>query len=160
MALKVKEYIGLIQSLFNQILSSEKFHKDKVYIVSVDAIHFVTNKFCKDLRTAWFDFKNSGTGLTYEFSVALHHQNIVSVYGPKPATTPDIKIFHGENVDLCFHKRDQTALYFKIPARKYAVGDSGYQGEPGKTVCIEDGHDDEFKESKLLAKKRQESLHS
>ncbi len=46
------------------------------------------------------------------------------------------------HVDDCVHKRDQLALYFKIPDRKYAVEDSGYQREPGKIVCIEDGHDD------------------
>ncbi len=106
----VKEYIGLIQSLFNQILSSEKFHKDKVYIVSVDVIHLVTNKFCKDLSTAWFDFKNNGARLTHEFSVALQHQNIVSVYRPKPAATPDITMSCDGNVDVCVHERDQRAL--------------------------------------------------
>ncbi len=74
---KVKEYIQLIQSLLNQIISFEKFPKEKVYITSVDVIHFVTNKFSKDLSTAWFDFKNNGAGVTYEFSVALQHQNIV-----------------------------------------------------------------------------------
>ena len=157
---KVKEYIELIQSLFNQTISFDKFHKDEVYIVSVDAVHFVTNEFRKDPSTSWFDFKNNGAGLTYEFSVALRHQNIVSVYGPKPAATPDITMFRGGNVDVSVHERDQTALYFKIPEGKYAVGDSGYQGEPSKIVCVEDGHDDEFKEFISRAKNRQESLHS
>ncbi len=71
----------------------------------------------------------------------------MSVYRPKPAATPDITMFHGGNVDLCVHKRDQMALYFKIPDGKYAVGDSGYRGEPGTIVCVEDGHDDELKNS-------------
>ncbi len=52
------------------------------------------------------------------------------------------------------------ALYFKIPDRKYAVGDSGYCGQPGKIVCVEDGHNNEFKEFMLQEKNRQESLHS
>ncbi len=77
-----------------------------MYIVSVDAVHFVTNEFHKDLCTAWFEFKNNDAGLTYEFSIALQHQHIVSVYGPKPAATPDITIFHGGNVDVCVHKQD------------------------------------------------------
>ena len=131
-----------------------------MYIVSVDAIHFVTNAFHKDPSTAWFDFKNNVAGLTYEFSVALRHHKIVSVYGPKPAATPDITMFRGGNVDVSVHERDQTALYFKIPEGKYAVGDSGYRGEPSKIVCVEDGHDDEFKEFISQAKNRQESLHS
>ncbi len=159
-AQKVKQYIRLIQSLFNHTISFEKFHKDEVYIVSVEAIHFVTNEFCKDPSTAWLDFKNNGAGLTYEFSVALRHQNIVSVYGPKPAATPDITMFHGGNVDVCDHKRNQMAIYFKIPDRKYAVGDIGYCREPGKIVCIADGHDDKFKEFISRAKNRQVSLHS
>ncbi len=50
----------------------------------------------------------------------------MSVYRPKPAATLDITVFCGGNVDHCVHKRDQMALYFKIPDRKYAVGDSGY----------------------------------
>ncbi len=41
---KVKEYTELIESLFNQTISFEKFHKDQVYIVSVDAIHVVIKK--------------------------------------------------------------------------------------------------------------------
>ncbi len=41
------------------------------------------------------------------------------------------------------------ALYFKMPDRKYTVGDSGHCGEPGKIVCVEDCHDDEFKEFML-----------
>ncbi len=75
-ALQVKEYMERIQSLFNQTVSFDKFNKDEVYIVGVDAIHFITNKFHKDLSTAWFDFKNNGAGLTYEFSLALQQQNI------------------------------------------------------------------------------------
>ncbi len=84
----------------------------------------------------------------------------MSVYGPKPAATLDITMICGGNVYFCVHKRYQMALYFKIPDRKYAVGDSGYCREPGKIVCIEDGHNDEFKEFMLQTKNRQESLHS
>ncbi len=51
-------------------------------------------KFCKDQSTAWFDFKNNGAGLTYEFSVGLQHQNSMPVYRPKPAATPDISLFY------------------------------------------------------------------
>ncbi len=61
----------------------------------------------------------------------------MSVYRPNPAATPDIIMLHGGNVDVCVHKRDQMALYFKTPDRKYAVGNSGYQEEPGKIVCID-----------------------
>ncbi len=43
------------------------------------------------------------------------------------------------------------ALYFKIPDGNNAVGDSGYHGEQGKVVCIQDGHNDEFKEFVLWA---------
>ncbi len=42
--------------------------------------------------------------------------------------------------------RDQTALYFKTSDGEYKVGDSGYCGDPGKIVCIEDDHNAEFKE--------------
>ncbi len=135
-------------------------HKDEVYNVIVNAIHSVTNEFCKDPSKAWFDFKNNCAGLTYEFSVALWHQNIVSAYRTKPAATQDNTTYHGGNVDVCVHKKDQTALYFKIPDKMYAAGDSGYCREPGKIVCIEDGHNDEFKEFMLQTKNRQESLHS
>ena len=100
---KFKEYNELVQGLFNHTISFDKFHKDEVYIVSIDAIHFVTNKLHKEPSTARFDFKNNGAGLKYEFSVALQHQNIMSLYGPKPATTQDTTMFHGGNVDVCVH---------------------------------------------------------
>ncbi len=98
-------------------------------IGSVDAVNFVTNKFCIYPSTAWFDFKNNGAGLTYAFSVALWHQCIVSVYGPKPAATAAITIFSGGNVDVCIHTQDQIALYLKISHIKHAVAVSGYRGE-------------------------------
>ncbi len=69
-------------------------------------------------------------------------------------------MFQGGNVDVCVHIRDEMALYFKIPDGKYAVGDSGYQLEPGKIVCVDDGHNDELKEFMLQIKNRQEYLHS
>ncbi len=47
-AQRVKEYIKLIEGLFNLTISFEKYHEDKLYVVSVDAIYFVTNKFCKE----------------------------------------------------------------------------------------------------------------
>ncbi len=68
----------------------------------------------------------------------------MSDYGSKPATIPDITMFNCGFVDVCDHKQDQMALYFKIPNRKYSVGDSGYCREPGKMICVEDGHDYEF----------------
>ncbi len=109
-ALTVKEYIGLIQSLFNHTISFEKFHKDEVYIVSIDVVHFVTNKFCKNPSTAWFEFKNNGAGLTYEFSVALRHQNNVSVHTPKPAATPDKTMFNGGKLIFVFIKEINLLL--------------------------------------------------
>ncbi len=63
-------------------------------------------------------------------------------------------------IDVCVHKWDKTALYFKIPDRKYALGDSGYCEEPGKFVCVDDVHGDEIKQFMLWAKHRQEFYHS
>ncbi len=70
---KVKEYIELIQGLLNQTISFDKFHKDEMYIVSVDTDQFITNKFCEIPGTAWFYFQNDGAELMYEFNIALQH---------------------------------------------------------------------------------------
>ncbi len=95
------------------------------------------------------------THIWFQHSIAASKH--ASIYRPKPAATPDIIMFHDGSVD-CVDKQDQTVFYFKIPDKKYAVGDSVYHREPGKIVCIESGHDDEFKEFILGAKNRQESL--
>ncbi len=41
----------------------------------------------------------------------------------------------GGNIDVCVHKQDQMALYFKIQDGKYEVGDSGYCRESGKSFA-------------------------
>ncbi len=156
----VKEYIKLIQGLFDQTISFAKV--SQIRGVNCYCWHCL---FCHQqvlqgskLTLVWL--KNNCAGLTYKFNVALWYQHIVSVYGPKPAAAPDITMVCGGNVDVCAHKQYQLALYFKIPDEKCAVGDSAYCREPSTIVCLEEGHDDELKEFMLPAKNRQEYLHS
>ncbi len=86
---------------------------------------------------------------------------VPSVYlQTQPAVTLNITMFHCVNIDVCVHECNQTTLYFKIPDRKYAIGDLRYSGEPGQIVCIEESHHGVFNKLMLQAKNRQESLNS
>ncbi len=58
-------------------------------------------------------------------------------------------MFNGGNVDVCVHKKDQAAFYFKMPDEKYDVGNTGYYREPDKINCIKGCHNDDFKEFML-----------
>ncbi|KAL7536423.1 hypothetical protein ACHAWF_013824 [Thalassiosira exigua] len=115
--------------------------------------------FCEEhIREKVKEYSNS-SGLKYEFAVALRRAKIVSIRGPVPAgQMHDGTMFRGGTKQD--KEKDMDALYYKLPAGKKAIGDSGYDGMPEKVIVTREGHSKELKQFLGRAKNRQESLHT
>ena len=149
----------MIQFLKEKVIKFEGFDAREVYWISVDTVTFVTEEFCLDPSSEWFDWKSHGSGLKYEFALALRRAEIVLVRGPaKPGTEQDSVIFRGGGKND--KNLDKTALYPLLPPGKKAIGDSGYKGMPQKVTITRGKHSPEMKKFLARAKSRQESLHS
>ena len=82
------------------------------------------------------------------------------INGPFPAgARHDSTIFRGGTNAMKKENWDKSALYFKIPSGKRAVGDSGYKGVPRVTVTRRK-HSRGLKKFLTRAKQRQESFHT
>lgn len=121
----------------NILLQRWKIMSSSFKACSVKLFHFRTTTKKRCALHIWFHFINNCAYVTYEFSIALQHECIKSVYEPKPTGTPGITMFHRENVGKNFEEQNQIALYFKIPNEKHALGDSRYRIEPSKIVWVE-----------------------
>ena len=107
---KSKEYARMIQSLKDEKIKFEGFDQEEKYWISVDTVTFVTEEFRLDPSSDWFDWKSHGSGLKYEFALALRRAKIVSVRGPaKPGREQDSVMFRGGGKDD--ENLDKTALY-------------------------------------------------
>ena len=156
---KSKEYARMIQSLKDKKIKFEGFDQREMYWISVDTVNFVTEEFRVDPSSDWFDWKSHGSGLKYEFAMALRRPKIVSVRGPaKPGVEQDPVMFRGGKKGD--QSLDTTALYHLLPDGKKAIGDSGYEGMSEKVTITRPGHSREMKQFLGRAKSRQESLHS
>ena len=84
---------------------------------------------------------------------------IVSVRGPRCASTSDIGMFRGGKADESKDMWDRSALYWQLLDGKKAIADSGYEGEPHKIVTSGKGQSRELEEFISRVKNRQETLH-
>ena len=92
---------------------------DTVFILTVDGVHFKTYESRKKPTAKVYSHKSNGPAMSYEIAIAIHESRVLSINGPFDASKADITIF-----------RDQ--LKDAMPEGKRGIGDSGYQGEPGK----------------------------
>jgi hypothetical protein len=69
--------------------------------------------------------------MSYEIAIAIHESRVLAINGPFDASKADITIF-----------RDQ--LKDAMPKGKRGIGDSGYQGEPGKLSFHRPAHSKEM----------------
>ncbi|KAL7537676.1 hypothetical protein ACHAXR_011645 [Thalassiosira sp. AJA248-18] len=158
---KVKEYARKIQSLKTKKIVFGGWGDEEVHIITVDGVNFMVQEFRLDPGAKWFDHKTKSAGLTYELAIAIRRNKLVWIKGPEPAGSKhDITIFRGGTKEQGKKKWDPNSLYFKLPAGKKAVGDSGYAGEPGKVTTTRDQHSSELKKFLGRAKNRQESFHA
>ena len=85
------------------------------------------------------------------------------MHGPvKAGEMHDRTLFCGGTLDHKTMKErrdnwDNASLYFRLPAGKKAIGDSGYKGIPEKVTITLDGHSKRAKDFINRAKARQES---
>lgn len=156
---KQKMYARRIQSLKEKKIIFGGFKDSEIHWVTVDTVNFRTFEFRKDPSTKYFNPKSNGPGLKYEFAVALRRPDLVWIRGPIPAgQMHDSTVFRGGRKND--KKHDKTALYWKLPVGKKAIGDSGYAGMPDKVTVTKDGQSKALKQFLGRAKNRQESLHT
>ena len=163
----VKLVAGKIQSLksrkirFGNIL----LDPERVFIGTVDCVHCQVNELRTDPHSKWYSHKFNGAGFTYEVVVDVCDDKVLWIAGPKPASTHDITFFRGgqevsRNKKMNEEVWDKDSLYFRIPAKKRLIGDSGYKGEPAKISVTSREHDDVTKNFFARAKSRQETFNS
>ncbi len=99
-------YNALIQGLFNQTVLFGKIHDNKVYVISIDTVHFVTNEFYKNPITDWFDFNS---GCPRVLCIAINHNaSTFSIFIPLFATLNPIFVFFN------FYISELIAHYFNL----------------------------------------------
>ena len=80
--------------------------------------------------------------------------------GPEPAGEMHGRtMFCGGTKDQPESELDNSALYFKLPPGKKAIGDSAYKGIPEKVTVALDGQSKRVRDFINRAKARQESYH-
>jgi hypothetical protein len=157
----VKSYTKLMASMEEDVIIFGGFGEE-IHCFGIDGIHFTTTEFRLNPSSEWYNFKNGGAGLKYEFAMAIYRPAIVSRRGPFPASVHDITIFRGGTADVAVKDRDQDALYFRMEqlgGRRKGVGDSGYAGEPTKIVTTNSFQPEDYREFLKRVKDREESLH-
>ena len=159
---KVQAYTKKIQLLKSKKirLDFKEFDDDEVYVFSVDGVHFTINEVRTKPGPEWFDPKSHSAGLAYEVAVAIRSSRIVWTNGPHPASKHDMTIFRGGTKKEKTETWEQNSLYFKIPAGKKAIGDSGYAGEPEKIAISLPGHSVATKKFFARIKSRHETVNS
>jgi hypothetical protein len=99
--------------------------------LTVDGVHFKTYESRKNPTAKVYSHKSNGPAMSYEIAIAIHESRVLAINGPFDASTADITIF-----------RDQ--LCDAMPEGKRGIGDSGYQGEPGKLTFHRPAHSKEM----------------
>ena len=80
--------------------------------------------------------------------------------GPEPAGEMHNRtMFCGGTKDQPESEWDDSALYFKLPPGKKAIGDSAYKGIPEKVTVALDGRSKRVRDFINRPKARQESYH-
>ena len=92
--------------------------------------------------------------------MSLKYPNQIWVNGPVPPSVADISMFRGGKEDENEDERDQSALYFVMPAGKRAIADDGYKGEPTKILITRNEQPRDMKIWIGRVKARQEVLHT
>lgn len=164
----IKKYVSDIQQLKKTKICFPDCHPLRIYLGSIDTVHFEVNEFRTDPNSKWYSHKHNGAGLSYEIFVDLCDNKVIWTAGPKPASTHDVTFFRGGKVVSKSKKKneaqwDKKSLYFKIlkiPKGKKLIGDSAYQGEPEKISTSMEEQQSTTKEFFARAKSRQETLHS
>lgn len=158
---KIKYYGAKIQSLKEKKIVFGNFHEDEVHWITVDCVNFPTEEFRLDPSSKYYNPKNNGCGLKYEFAVALRRPDLVHMKGPIPCGEKhDSTIFRGGTKNDKKDQLDKSSLYFKLPMGKKGIADSGYEGMPEKLTLTRSGQSKDLKQFLGRAKNRQETLHS
>ena len=80
--------------------------------------------------------------------------------GPHTASLHDMTIFRGGTIKQKKENWDEESLYFKIPAGKKVIRDSGYAGEPEKIAISRSDHSKETKKYFARIKSRHETINA
>ena len=67
----VKENTKKLASLKSKVVKFGGFDEEEIHLCSVDCVNFITQEFRLDPSTKYFNHKDNGPGLKYEFAVAL-----------------------------------------------------------------------------------------
>jgi hypothetical protein len=161
----VKHVATRLQRLKAKKIKFGPFDSERIYLGTVDCVHFETNEFRTDPNSKWYSHKHNGAGVSYEVVVDICRDRILWTAGPKPASTHDITFFRGgTQVSTNRQKNeatwDKNAFYFQVPEGKKLIGDSGYKGEPSKLSTSVDEHSDKVKEFFARSKSRQETINT
>jgi hypothetical protein len=156
-SMKLIDYTKLIQGLKEEKISWGDFHKDEVFVISIDGVHFRIFEPRGDPGAHWYDHKSNSAGVTYELGIAIRSSRLVWVRGPFPASQHDLTTFRGGKKK---DPKDPTALQFKLGPGQRGVGDSGYQGEPKKVTTTREGHSTELKKWLARVKARHETFNT
>jgi hypothetical protein len=157
---QIKSMSEAIQSLKERKIVWGDFDDDEVFIITVDGVHCRINEPRNDPGSKWYDHKSNSAGVSYEVTLAIRSDRVVSISGPFPASIHDLTMFRGGKVD---EPKDPNALQFRIPHGKKAIADSAYGGEAGvddKVSITRQGDSSEVKAFKARAKARHESFNS
>jgi hypothetical protein len=158
---KIKWYGSKLQALKEKKIVFGNFNEDEIHWITVDTVNFGAEEFRGDPSTKYYNHKNNGVGFKYEFACALRRPDLVHIRGPLPCgQMHDSTMFRGGTAKTKKDDLDKSALYFKLPMGKKAIGDSGYEGMPEKVTVTRSGQSKELKEFLGRAKNRQESLHT
>ena len=92
----VKHIATKLQSLKTKKIKFGAFDLERIYLGTVNCVHFEMNEFRTDPNSKWYSHKHNGPGVSYEVVVDICRDRILWTAGPKPASTHDITFFQGD----------------------------------------------------------------
>ena len=128
-----------------QINLDDTLNDDAIFVLTVDGTHFRTRECRKEPNANWFSYKFHGPGLSYEFGIAIHKNQLCWINGPFRASSHDAVIFdskEGDFDDPITKFRSPDGLASRIPEGKMGFGDNGGYSKFKSKVSTRDKMDE------------------
>ena len=143
-------YLRAIRELKHAKITMPEFHKDEVWIMSVDGTHCLINEPIHpelSMDTKYYSHKKQRAGFVYELGMSLFESRLIWMNGPFKS---------GQNDNLIFAQHGLKATLNAMG--KKALGDKIYNGHPDECATFNAFDSDEVKQFKSRVQMRHESF--